>query len=176
MLIFLAPLCQMVDAATALAIAGIVGSAVSVGVAILPQVREWWLDRACRPLKVEIISLPRRFNRAYGLRILIRVRNRLSVAVPVRVGAHPNCVKEDGEIHGTFFEIPPRILLFPSNEDGKSFLLPGRDQREVQIELSVRPGIFTGSEVLPLEVVAFRFRRQEIPIGPYDYTIDPAVS
>jgi len=161
------------DLTIVLGVAGVVGAITSVVVAILPQVRDWWLDRVNRPLRVDVIPHSRRFNRAFGLRIQIRVRNRLSVAIPVRIAANVNCVLEDGEMRGRFFEVPPRISLFPSNEPAQSFLLPGKDQRDVEIELAVRPGIFEGSDSFPISVTAFRFRSQVVRIGPFEYTIDP---
>lgn len=153
-----------------LGIAGLIGAVLSVTIAILPQVLEWYYERTNRPLSVNVVGTILRVNQTqYGL-IRMRVRNRTRSAVSVQVspmtaGFTPGV----GPTEGIFAD--PRVLIFPSNEHGGTFWLPGHDTREIALELPVRPGKYEGQESVRPIVIANRFVAQQVPIGPFEFVV-----
>jgi hypothetical protein len=153
-----------------LGIAGVIGAGLSVAVAILPQVSEWYYERTNRPLAVKVVGTILRVNQTqYGL-IRLRVRNRTRSAIWVQVSPMTHgFTPEVGHTEGIFMD--PRVLIFPSNEPGGTFWLPGHDSREVALELPARPGIFEGRESVRPVIIANRFVPQHIPVGPFKFVL-----
>ncbi len=160
----------MVDATLLLGLVGGVGAVISVLVAVLPQALDWYYERVNRPLTVKVVSVITRVNQTqYGL-VRFRVRNRIRAAISVQVS--PMCIgylPELVQTEGIFAD--PRVLTYPSNETAFSFWLPGHDTREVALELPVRPNVFEGRETVSPIVFASRFVVQEVPLGPFEFSV-----
>ena len=147
----------------------------AVLVAVLPQILDWYYEKVNRPLKVEVVRPISKVNPAFGGLLRFKVRNRIRSAVSVQVSPAHHVKWTGTEIVGLLFDTP-RVTIFPSNEQAWSFWLPGHDSREVEITWPVRSGILHGTEQISPVVFANRFHPQEIPLGPFDVVVDPAVT
>jgi hypothetical protein len=169
----------MVDELTLVfGVAGIVGSSIAVLVAVLPRALEWYYERVNRPLWVEPVKSFLRVNPTTGTLIRFRVHNRIQSAISVQVSpATRAAVTHDSDgtvtITGALFANPD-VTVFPTNERGWSFWLPGHDAREVEIHLPIRPGVLRGKETVEPYVFASRFRAQQVKLGPYEVEVDPS--
>lgn len=167
----------MIDLALGFGLAGIVGAAISVSVAALPPIREWYYDTRNKPLKVEVERPVTKVNPSAGAQLKIIVHNRLRSAVCVQVSPATNVtVRTDSagkvEVKGTVFD-KPEPCVYPSMEKAWTFWLPGHDTREVILRLPVAPGLLHGRESVSPVVFASRFRVQEIRLGPFEFEVDP---
>jgi hypothetical protein len=156
-----------------LGVAGLIGAIISVLVAVFPQVLEWYYLRVNRPLKVEVVRPISKISPAFGGLLRFRVSNLVRSAISVSVSPAHAVHWTGAAVEGILFD-DPDVTIFPTNEKGWSFWLPGHDAREVEIHWPVRPGVLHGTEQLRPVVFANRFKTQQIVLGPFDVVVDPS--
>ena len=67
----------------------------------------------------------------------------------------------------------PYLRVYPDGQPSGFFWLGGRDSKEAEIVLPIRPGVLRGTEDITPRVFANMFHAQEIPLGPFHLDVDP---